>query len=47
MSREHRHLAEFDYRYSTRKLFDSARMQKMIDQTAARRLSYKPLTERD
>jgi transposase-like protein len=49
VSREHlgRYLAEFDYRYSTRKLSDSARMQRMIDQTAGRRLSYKPLTGSD
>ncbi len=48
VSREHlpRYLAEFDYRFSTRKLTDSARMQRMIDQAAGRRLTYKPLTER-
>jgi transposase-like protein len=46
VSREHlaRYLAEFDYRYSTRKLSDSQRMQRMIDQTPGRRLSYEPLT---
>lgn len=46
VSREHlhRYLAEFDYRYYTRKLSDSQRMQRMIDQTSGRRLSYKPLT---
>ncbi len=49
VSREHlpRYLAEFDYRYGTRKLSDSQRMQRMIDQAAGRRLSYKPLTGRD
>ena len=45
VSREHleRYLAEFDYRYTTRKLSDSQRMQRMIDQVAGRRLSYRPL----
>ncbi len=42
-----RYLAEFDYRYSTRKLSDSARLERMIDQSAGRRLSYKPLTDHD
>jgi hypothetical protein len=48
VSREHlpRYLAEFDYHYTTRKLSDSQRMQRMIDQAAGRRLSYKPLTGR-
>jgi transposase-like protein len=41
-----RYLAEFDYRYSTRKLTDSARMERMIDQAAGRRLTYRPLTNR-
>jgi hypothetical protein len=49
VSREHlhRYLAEFDFRYSTRKLSDSARIQKIIDGAAGRRLSYMPLTSRD
>jgi transposase-like protein len=42
-----RYLAEFDYRYTTRKLSDSARLERMVDQTAGRRLSYKPLTAGD
>ncbi|HEV2071514.1 MAG TPA: IS1595 family transposase [Acidimicrobiales bacterium] len=48
VSREHlhRYLAEFDFRYSTCKLSDSARMGQMIDQAGGRRLSYEPLTER-
>lgn len=48
VSREHlpRYLAEFDYRYSTRKLSDSARMERMVDQAGGRRLTYKPLTGR-
>jgi transposase-like protein len=37
----HRYLAEFDYRYTTRKLTDSARLERMIDQAAGRRLLYK------
>lgn len=45
VSREHlsRYLAEFDFRYSTRKLSDSARLERMVDQAEGRRLSYKPL----
>ncbi len=39
-----RYLAEFDFRYSTRKLSDSARLEKMVDQADGRRLSYKPVT---
>jgi hypothetical protein len=40
----HRYLAEFDYRYSTRKLSDSARIDRLMGRVAGRRLSYKPLT---
>jgi transposase-like protein len=39
-----RYLDEFDFRYTTRKLSDSLRMQQMIDQAHGRRLTYKPLT---
>src|SRR5205807_177237 len=48
VSRVHlpRYLAEFDFRFSTRKLTDSARMERMIGQAAGRRLSYKPLLGR-
>jgi transposase-like protein len=48
VSREHlaRYLDEFDFRFSTRKLSDSARMERMIGQAGGRRLSYKPLTDR-
>lgn len=47
VSREHlqRYLDEFSFRYSTRKLKDSARLQRMVDQAKGRRLSYKPLTK--
>ena len=41
-----RYLAEFDYRYSTRKLSDTARMARLVGQTAGRRLTYRPLTGR-
>jgi hypothetical protein len=41
----HRYLAEFDFRYSTCKLNDTARVQRMVNQAAGRRLSYKPLTQ--
>ena len=46
ISRVHlpRYLAEFDYRFSTRKLTDSARLERMIDQAGGRRLTYRPLT---
>ena len=36
-----RYLAEFDFRYSTRKLSDTQRMERMIGQTGGRRLTYK------
>jgi transposase-like protein len=41
-----RYLAEFDYRYSTRKLNDTVRMQRLMGQVAGRRLTYRPLTGR-
>lgn len=46
VSRTHldRYLAEFDFRYSTRELSDTARMRKMLGQVDGRRLSYRPLT---
>jgi transposase-like protein len=48
ISEEHldRYLAEFDFRYSTRKLSDTQRMARLMGQTAGRRLAYKPLTGR-
>jgi transposase-like protein len=39
-----RYLAEFDYRYSTRKMSDTARMRKLMTQTGGKRLSYKRIT---
>jgi transposase-like protein len=42
----HRYLAEFDYRYTTRKLTDSDRMAMLMDRTGDVRLSYKPLLGR-
>ena len=39
-----RYLAEFDFRYSTRKLTDSARTKRLFGQVGGRRLSYRPLT---
>lgn len=43
VSREHlaRYLAEFDYRYSTRKLSDTERMAMLGRQTGGRRLAYR------
>ncbi len=47
VSREHlqRYLDEFDFRYSTRKLKDSERLQRMVDQADGRRLTYERITE--
>ena len=36
-----RYLAEFDYRYSTRKLSGTARMGRLMGQVGGRRLTYK------
>lgn len=36
-----RYLAEFDFRYSTRKISDTARMEKMVSQAGGRRLTYR------
>lgn len=41
-----RYLAEFDFRFSTRKLSDTQRMARLMGQTAGRRLTYRPLTGR-
>lgn len=43
VSHEHlgRYLAEFDYRYSSRKMSDTARMSKLMGQTGGKRLTYK------
>jgi transposase-like protein len=45
VSHEHldRYLAEFDFRYSTRKMTDTARLHRLMG-TTNRRLSYRPLT---
>jgi len=44
VSREHlgRYLAEFDFRFSTNKESDTARMQRLLGQVRGRRLSYRP-----
>jgi transposase-like protein len=39
-----RYLAEFDFRYSTHQMTDTQRMQRLMGQTAGRRLSYKRIT---
>lgn len=39
-----RYLAEFDYRYSTRKMNDSGRTKNLLGQVEGKRLSYKPLS---
>ncbi len=46
VSREHlgRYLAEFDYRYSTRKATDAERVDDLLSRVSGRRLSYSPLT---
>ncbi len=43
VSAEHlpRYLAEFDFRYSTRKMTDSQRTEMVVRQTMGRRMSYK------
>ena len=48
ISREHldRYLAQFDWLYTHCKASDSVRMRTLIDGTAGRRLTYKPLTAR-
>lgn len=45
VSRKHldRYLAEFDFRYTTKKHSDTERMRQVIDQAAGRRLTYRPL----
>lgn len=40
----HRYLAEFDFRYTTRRMTDAQRVNRLMGQTANRRLSYRPLT---
>ena len=42
-----RYLGEFDFRHTTRKMTDTERMVKMYGQVGDRRLSYRPLTERN
>jgi transposase-like protein len=46
VSEEHlpRYLAEFDFRYTTRHLDDTRRMERLFGQVGGRRLSYRPLT---
>jgi transposase-like protein len=46
VSSEHlnRYLAEFDYRYSTRKMDDTHWLQSLMSRTGGRRLSYKRIT---
>ncbi len=39
-----RYLAEFDFRYNTRKANDTTRVHVLMDQVGGRRLTYKPLT---
>jgi transposase-like protein len=46
VSKEHlsRYLAEYDYRFSTRKESDTARMQRLMGQVHGKRLTYKRVT---
>ena len=37
----HRYLAEFDYRYTTRRITDEARLRRLMGQTGGKRLTYK------
>jgi transposase-like protein len=41
-----RYLAEFDFRYSTRKITDTERLVKLVNRVQGRRLSYKPMIGR-
>ena len=47
VSQEHlgRYLAEFDFRYTTRKETDTDRMGRLVGQVGGRRLAYEPLTQ--
>ena len=47
VSREHlpRYVTEFEFRWNTRKVTDAKRVQRLIDGTAGRRLTYRPLTD--
>ena len=49
VSREHlpRYLAEFDYRYTTRDMSDAERMVNVVEKSAGRRLTYRPLKSQD
>jgi transposase-like protein len=40
----HRYVAEHDFRYSTRKVSDTARMQRIVDQAEGQRLTYRKMT---
>jgi hypothetical protein len=40
-----RYLAEFDFRYTTRTLNDTARMRRLMGQTGGRRLTYRSVVE--
>jgi transposase-like protein len=40
-----RYLAEFDFRYSTRDMTDTERMDVLVDRVHGRRLTYKPMRE--
>jgi transposase-like protein len=46
VSREHlhRYLTEFDFRYTTCKMSDSARMERIMEQSEGRRLTYRRVT---
>lgn len=41
-----RYLAEFDYRYSTRKMSDTERTADLFGKVEGKRLTYRPLTGR-
>lgn len=40
-----RYLAEFDFRYSTRKISDAERVRELAGRMGGRRLSYRPLVD--
>jgi transposase-like protein len=47
VSKQHltRYATEFEFRWNTRKMTDAERVQKLVDKTVGKRLTYRPLTK--
>lgn len=43
----HRYAHEFEFRWNTSKMTDAERVQLMVDASVGKRLTYRPLTDRD